>query len=580
MLTRERRSHPEVLPLPERRVSSRAWLPLAGLLGIVVVRLGLSLVARATGFLEYNADGYARIVHAAAWAREPYLEISVWLPLHFWALGLWLRLWPDLLLAPVALSFVLSVLSAWFLALTAARLGGWPAGLVAGALAAIFPWSVWFGLSGLVEAPFAAAVAAAAFGLVGWLRDGRMGHLWLAAICLLISAALRYEGWFFSAAFAAIILLGGGSRSWRRPEVVGAALVPFAFPVAWMAANLLAAGDAFAFARVTSEITAAEGTHENLSAVERLIFYPVFFAGLVWPFALSATGALVLHRRRRDILLYAGWALGELAILSLVTSRFSGIGAGRDRYVMSNAVLLLPLCALLVVALWRGGGWRRLASVGVVALLVWFSTMTLLTRQHLYPDPATVQVAATLRAAWEAGRLPADLALPVEMPPPGRDPTYNERYALEVLTNRAGRFHFVPDLALFNRLVADQAPTAWITDNRLLNPGRPVAASQDYIGPYTIHWRPLPPRLALAGTPRAGGYITLTGAGFEADEVVGIWLTGPDGGIYDLGQLRADSQGQLDHALTLPSDLVPGNHTLSARGARTGATGHVALAVA
>jgi hypothetical protein len=171
------------------------------------------------------------------------------------------------------------------------------------------------------------------------------------------------------------------------------------------------------------------------------------------------------------------------------------------------------------------------------------------------------------------------VVIPVEVAPPGVDDRYDERYALQVLTNRPTAFHFFWDLDVFNRVVADQTPTVWLTDNRLANPGRPTGLVQATIGPYTIHRRPPPPRLRVTGTARPGASVALVAGGFQPGEIAGLWLTTPDGRTIDLGQARADAAGTVSHTLSLPPRLEPGPYTLSARGALTGATGHAPLQV-
>lgn len=402
--------------------------------------------------------------------------------------------------------------------------------------------------------------------------------LWLAGGALLISTMLRYEGWFYSLALPLVVLPALAPAERWRPRLLAALALPFAFPLAWIGASALVKGDPFAFAVMTSAITAAEGTHERLTPLERLVFYPLFAAGLAWPvvgLALAATG----WQRRPVVAGYALWVVAELAILSLVTARFSGIGAGRDRYVMSNIVLLLPLAALLITALWRRAAWGRLAAAAALGLLLWFQLGTLLGRQHLYPAPDTVALAARLRADWEAGHLAPSAKLPVEVAVPGQSNDYNESYALQVLTNRPEGFRFFWDLDLFNRIVADQAPTVWITDARLTNPGRASGQIAETIGRYTIHRRPPPPPAHIDGPARPGGSVLLMASGFLPGEWVGLWLTRPDGRTVDLGQARAGDDGRLSHWLTLPARLPPGAYTLSLRGAATGATGLTPLIV-
>jgi hypothetical protein len=384
---------------------------------------------------------------------------------------------------------------------------------------------------------------------------------------------LRYEGWFYSVAFVLVVLPTLTARDWARPRTVAALALPFLFPLFWVGASAAVYGEPFAFATVTSQITAAEGTHEALTALDRLIFYPVFLAALAWPVVgLAAAGAL-WRRRLPGVAGYALWIVAELIALALVTSRFSGIGAGRDRYVMSNVVLLLPLAALLIVSLWRWARPGRLLAAAAVALLLWFQLSTLLGRQHPYPAADTVALAAALRSDREAGRLPAGAAVPVEVAAPGDQDAYNERYALQVLSGRPWGFLFLYDLDLFNRVVADQAPTVWITDASLANPGRAPGAPAATIGRYTVHRRPPPPTVSVAGPARPGGGLTVIAGGLQPNEWVGLWLTAPDGRTIDVGQARADATGAIEHVARLPTRLPPGAYTLSARGASTGATG-------
>jgi hypothetical protein len=81
------------------------------------------------------------------------------------------------------------------------------------------------------------------------------------------------------------------------------------------------------------------------------------------------------------------------------------------------------------------------------------------------------------------------------------------------------------------------------------------------------------------GPARPGATVRLTATGLLPDEWVGLWLTAADGRTVDLGQARADGEGRVGHDLALPARLPAGRYTLSARGARTGATGVIPLTV-
>jgi hypothetical protein len=212
--------------------------------------------------------------------------------------------------------------------------------------------------------------------------------------------------------------------------------------------------------------------------------------------------------------------------------------------------------------------------------LAWFGGATLLGRQHPYPLPATVALAEAVRSDLAAEPALVGAGIPIEVAVPGESADYNEIYALRVLTNRPGAFQAFWDLALFNRVLADQTPTLWITDDRLPNPARVTSPEARRFGPYRLHRRPPPARVRLVGTARAGATIELDAEGFQAGSVVGLWLTAADGRTIDLGQARADAGGQVRHRLALPPTLAPGAYALSLRDSRTGATSRAALTVA
>lgn len=52
---------------------------------VTLVYLAATLAVLNQGFLEYNADGYTRIIHAYEWSRSPHWEVGVWLPLQTWS---------------------------------------------------------------------------------------------------------------------------------------------------------------------------------------------------------------------------------------------------------------------------------------------------------------------------------------------------------------------------------------------------------------------------------------------------------------------------------------------------------------
>lgn len=64
--------------------------------------------------------------------------------------------------------------------------------------------------------------------------------------------------------------------------------------------------------------------------------------------------------------------------------------------------------------------------------------------------------------------------------------------------------------------------------------------------------------------------VTLTLAGFAANEVVSFWLTQPDGSVLQLGDVKVDSLGIAELPLFISAAFPTGGHSFSARGNRSG----------
>ena len=117
------------------------WVAIAAAWG---VRLVLAWLSLRLGFVEYNADGFTRVIHGYEWLQDPRWEVSVWLPLHFWLLGGTLALWDNLYLAPKLLATLAGLATITNLALVGATLAGRRAGALTALIVAAFPYEVWF----------------------------------------------------------------------------------------------------------------------------------------------------------------------------------------------------------------------------------------------------------------------------------------------------------------------------------------------------------------------------------------------------------------------------------------------------
>ena len=74
--------------------------------------------------------------------------------------------------------------------------------------------------------------------------------------------------------------------------------------------------------------------------------------------------------------------------------------------------------------------------------------------------------------------------------------------------------------------------------------------------------------------------LTITGESFTPNESISFWLTLPNGSVLDLGEARADANGNLDLEIYLDESLPTGTHYLSFRSNRSEQGGFLRLFLA
>src|SRR5579875_3059314 len=280
------------------------------------VRLILAAVTLHLGFMEYNADGFTRVIHGYEWLQHPRWEVGVWLPLHFWLIGGVLALWDNLYDAPKLLSTIAGLSTLVSIYVIARTLSGRRAAVIAAFLAAIFPFEVWFSVSGMSDPIFSAFLAASVAGFVHWWRSNRWLPLVFASLMMLAATAIRYEAWFYAIVMAAIVTI----TAWhRRARWLPAALVAgssLIFAVVWVEQSAMVLGGPFAFARQTAVIK-SQLAPQNATAGLAQRFLAYGSAAFQVERSLIVLGVLaclwLLWRRRAEwvgyVLLVGGQAL-------------------------------------------------------------------------------------------------------------------------------------------------------------------------------------------------------------------------------------------------------------------------------
>lgn len=232
-------------------------------IGVGAAKLAVSGAVLALGFRAISDDDYARLVIAQRFAESPSLDPSgtSWLPLPFWVYGTAFALFGNGLAVARGVALVLGALSAVAVWWAARLLGAGRAGaIVAGVIAASFPWSAWLGAAPLPEAPAAGLLVVALATLVkDSLRLRAAGAVAVAAACF-----CRYEAWPVALVVAGFAL--ADARRTRSRELAGVAAVALAPIALWLAHGVARHDDAFFFVRRVAAYRAALGESEPVVA--------------------------------------------------------------------------------------------------------------------------------------------------------------------------------------------------------------------------------------------------------------------------------------------------------------------------
>ncbi len=323
----------------------------------------------ALGFDHVSDDDYARVTIAQAFAHRPRLDPSgtSWLPFPFWALGSALAILGRGLAVARGASIALASLAAVLPYLALRRAGSdRPRALAATAFAVLSPWSVWLGAATVPESFTASAVAAAAIGLAAPHVTGRarIGF----ALALLAACLSRYEAWPVAAVLA--VAVGLRARRERSAAAGVAAALLAAGPLAWMAWNLHAHGDALHFFVRVSRFKRAlgEGATDPVTA---LLLYPRLLVttrpDVVLACALAAT--------RLDRALLARWRLplacaaAQLGFLVYGNLRDGAPAHHAERALLGVIFVLAAFAADVLVATRARGPW-----LGAMVAAAWLAT--------------------------------------------------------------------------------------------------------------------------------------------------------------------------------------------------------------
>ena len=324
---------------------------------LTLIKAVASATILLTGFRAVSDDDFARVVLAEAWAHAPKLDPTgtSWLPFPFWIQGTVLAIAGRSLDVARTTTFILGLVSAVIVYLAARWLTRAPRAALAGAaLAAIFPWSARLGVATVPELLTAALTLLALASLVSDASDRPISaRRLLGALALLAATLSRYEPWPIAAGFALLTILDARrSRPHDRARLLASAALALTGPIAWIAWNYRAHGEALHFLTRVAAYKKALGAGSNDSAFARLLAYPValvreepeLFAALATIVAITTITRLPtlrnqLARFKRPLLL----ALAQIAALSLAM-----VNDGAPTHHPERAVLVAMLLAAVI----------------------------------------------------------------------------------------------------------------------------------------------------------------------------------------------------------------------------------------
>lgn len=553
------------------------WLALAASGAVWLV---LTAIILRRGFLEYNADGYARIIRGHEWLAAPRWELDVWLPLQTWLFGASLAIHDSLRTTPRVVDALLTIVLLINLYLIGRTIGGRLAGAIAAGLAALFPWVVWMGVSGMAEPLFHATLSFGALGLTRWLTTNRDRWLLVAAIGLLLATMVRYEGWFYAGTFTGVVLVVIWQQQRLTLRSVALAVAPLTFPFVWIVAWWNRTGDPLAFARETAEIKEAlDAGNATAGLLRRLSIYPeetFRLAPLLIGLCLLAAGYALIRRVRWWPL--PALILGQAAALVIVSAGFSNLGPGAERYLISNVILLFPVLAAIIATLPLP--WPRLAGVGLVVIAGLIVGRTTLSPPTWYPDADTRATGDLLRSALADAPADHDL-IPVLLPPEPSE-GFNAGYALRILSDHPDNWFITSNADLFAALAGTTHPPVWIADTAT-GVALPAAERTETIGRFVIGWPAPAATVTLTPTSAApGDAVAVTADGLLPHEPISAWWTPPDNGpaIGAGADAAADPNGHATLTATLPPDATPGIWHLTVAGRDSQRSGFASVEVA
>jgi Dolichyl-phosphate-mannose-protein mannosyltransferase len=326
-------------------------------------------------------DADDRALLAGTWAVAPYfIRTGVWLPLHFYAVGLLSYVFGNPIIAGKALSFVLGTLTLVPLFRLTQTLFDRETALLAVLYLALFGNHI--GLSSEVMSEtsfvFLALCCLDLFFREVYAPQPRFRGFFWAAVLIAVAGGFRHESWQLAGILGLYLLCRPGLRRWAVPFT----LIGLSFYFFWTAVQVSAGYDWLHPLFAVGQDKAAEATYIRFTVKANLLEWAYIFIQSPGP-AVSALMCYGIYlslraRARLDLALVAALMLGPYVLLSIVKPQWSP----QTRYALIFTTLLFPYAAY---------GTRRLAQhpFGVLVTVVVVTGLMLgpyVVLAHVHPD--------------------------------------------------------------------------------------------------------------------------------------------------------------------------------------------------
>lgn len=420
-----------------------------------------------------SGDDLMRSLIAHEWAKEPFIssasfgEVSAtWMPLHFWIVGFFLKIYSDVWLIPALVSLLFSLLTLGMLYLTAQCLfNSSKTGLITVVLAGFLPWEVWLSVSGTAATIYQFTIISGIYCVLKWEESGRLDNkkLLLSSFAFLASTMLRPEGWFFAVVFSSYLLwflftpFLKGFTHWKHIEnkwfIIFAASIPWLFIGYWLYFNFTAYGDPLYFVNRSKLSYQQEATSLDSFFIRALKFPLIMFVVSPMIFILTVISSARFFRswaRIRVMKTYLFFILAGLMLLITGSILGSGTRSTPQRYVILNIILFIPLVSSLLNHCMQTKKWRKTVWVSII-IFIGFNLATGYKYSKEYSDQA--QVGRFLKKQWREKRLGVDDVICSErtfhayrsIPLTGyieKMYSLSNRWAMQVLSNHPDNFVF------------------------------------------------------------------------------------------------------------------------------------------